>query len=308
MKKKLMYICMIFVMIVTCTCSNFVIAAVIPRPAIQNPSSGTVEVGGTITYQVRFYNSPTSITLSPGDIRVSGVNCNISVQGSGNEYRTIVLSNIQGSVGSVGYISYIAGGIAKNEAGGSREMNLTSTSFTIVATVPPPQPQPQPQPNPGNNNSNNNNNLPPLNNNTEPNEPTPEEPKEDEKKDETAPTMEIGNLSETTTQIGKEISFDITYKDETEMGDITLNNNDITLYGFKADVKISGEGNTRKVTLSNIQGNLGGLKYIRVASKTAKDKAGNEVKESGKTSMFKVVNNDTKNKPDDWIENPNTGR
>jgi len=132
--------------------------------------------------------------------------------------------------------------------------------------------------------------------------------REDEKKDETAPTMEIGNLSETTTQIGKEISFDITYKDETEMGDITLNNNDITLYGFKADVKISGEGNTRKVTLSNIQGNLGGLKYIRIASKTAKDKAGNEVKESGKTSMFKVVNNDTKNKPDDWIENPNTGR
>jgi hypothetical protein len=24
--------------------------------------------------------------------------------------------------------------------------------------------------------------------------------------------------------------------------------------------------------------------------------------------MFKVVDQDTKNKPDDWIENPNTGR
>ena len=33
-----------------------------------------------------------------------------------------------------------------------------------------------------------------------------------------------------------------------------------------------------------------------------------EVKEKGKTATFKVIDNDTKNKPDDWIENPNTGR
>ena len=120
--------------------------------------------------------------------------------------------------------------------------------------------------------------------------------------------MEIGELSEKVTQIGKEISFEISYKDETEMGEITLNNNDITLYGFKADINISGDGNSRKVTLSNIQGNLGGLKWIEIADKTAKDKAGNLVKEKGKTSTFKVVNSDTKNKSDDWIENPNTGK
>ena len=135
-----------------------------------------------------------------------------------------------------------------------------------------------------------------------------EVPKEEEKKDETAPTMEISELSDKTTQIGKEISFEISYKDETEMGEITLNNNDITLYGFKADINISGDGNSRKVTLSNIQGNLGGLKWIEIADKTAKDKAGNLVKEKGKTSTFKVVNSDTKNKSDDWIENPNTGK
>ena len=68
------------------------------------------------------------------------------------------------------------------------------------------------------------------------------------------------------------------------------------------------EGNTRKVTLSNIQGNLGGLKWIEISDKTAKDKGGNEIKEKGKTATFKVIDNDTKNKPDDWIENPNTGR
>lgn len=300
MKKKLIYICITFVMIIACTCPNFVIAASIPRLGVGGPSSGTVEVGGTIRYPVNIYNNATNVTLSPGDVRITGVSANISIEGSGNSQRFIVLSNIQGSVGSVGFISYIAGGVASNEKGGSREMNITSATFTIIATVNNnPAPDPQPQPNPGNNNQ-----LPP---NTDPGETTPE-PTPEEKKDETAPTMEVGDFSEKITQVGKEISFDISYKDETEMGEITLNPNNITLYGFKADIKITGNGNTRKVTLSNIQGNLGGLKWVQISSRTAKDKAGNEVQESGKTAMFKIINNDTKNKPDDWIENPNTGR
>lgn len=305
MNKKLIYICMTLVMVVVCTCSNFVVAASIPRLAVGSPSSGTVEVGGTIRYTVNIYNNATNVTLKPSDIRISGVSANISVEGSGNNQRTIVLSNVQGSVGNVGYISYIAGGVATNEKGGSKEMNITSTSFTIVATVnnEPQPPEPETPGNPGDGY------LPPSTENPSVEEPTiPEEPEKPEEKDTTPPTMEIGELSTTTTQIGKEISFKLNYKDEKEMGEITLNKNDITLYGFKADIEITGDGNTRKVTLSNIQGNLGGLKYIKIKSKTAKDKAGNEVQESGKTSMFKVVNNDTKNKPDDWIENPNTGR
>lgn len=306
MKKKILYICLTLVLIITCTCSNFVVAASIPRLAIGSPSSGTVEVGGTIRYPVTIYNNATSVTLSPGDIRVAGVSATISVEGSGNSQRTIVLSNIQGSVGSVGYISYVAGGVASNEKGGSREMNITSTSFTIVATVNN-NPSPEPEYNYNNGGNTNNNNYLPPNNSSD--QPTTEEPtNEEEKKDETAPTMEIGELSDQVVQIGDEISFEISYKDETEMGDITLNKNDITLYGFTADIKISGDGNTKKVTLSNIQGNLGGLKWIEIKSKTAKDKAGNEVKEKGKTAIFKVIDNDTKNKPDDWIENPNTGK
>ena len=98
--------------------------------------------------------------------------------------------------------------------------------------------------------------------------------------------MEIGDFSKSSCERGEEISFEITYK----------------------DVKISGDGNKRKVTLSNISGNLGGLKYVSISGGTAADKAGNKVKDGGKTAMFKVVDQDTKNKPDDWIENPNTGR
>ena len=182
-------------------------------------------------------------------------------------------------------------------------MNITSTSFTIVATQnnsPAPE---QPQ---NNNNGNNNNYLPPNIIDEQPQEETPQE----EKKDTQEPTMEIGALSSTAIQKGATISFDITYNDETEMEEITLNNNDITLYGFTADIQISGsgDGNTRKVTLSNVQGNLGGLKYVKIAANTAKDKAGNSVSKDGQTSMFKVIDSDTKNNLDDWIENPNTGR
>lgn len=300
--KRLLYIFMIFTIVLTCTCNKVLVAAVIPRVAITSPSSGTVEVGGTITYTIKIYNGATNVNLKSSDVRITGASANISIEGIGNSQRTVVLSNIQGSVGAVVYISYIAPGIATNAAGGSLEFAGESTSFTIVATqnntpVEPPQ----------DNNNNNNGNiiLPPNNdNNSNNNATTPEEPEEN---DEQAPTMEIGQLSTNTTEIGKEISFEIKYNDNKEIGEITLNNNDLTLYGFKADIAITGEGNVRKVTLSNIQGHLGGLKYIKIASNTAKDKAGNVCTQEGTTNMFKVINSDTKNKPDDWIENPNTG-
>lgn len=305
MKSKITYILMVLVLLVTFTCGNLVIAASKPRVAVGGPSAGTAEVGGTIRYSVNIYNNATSVNLNAGSVTVHNASANISIEGSGNTSRTIVLSNIQGSVGSSVYIT-VAAGIASNEKGESLA-TPQSTSFTIVATTPSNPPQNNNN-NGGNNGGNNENNtLPPNTGNNNNNNNKPQE-KPEEKKDETAPTMEIENLSKKSVKVGEEISFEIQYKDDTEMGEITLNKNNITLYGFKADIKISGNGNKRTVTLSNIQGNLGGLKYIKVASKTAKDKAGNQVKESGKTEMFKVIDNDTKNKPDDWIENPNTGR
>jgi len=302
--RKLLAIFMIFTVMFTFTLSPAVVAAVIPRLGIASPSSGTVEVGGTIRYTVNIYNAD-KVNLNASHIRISGVSANISVEGSGNTQRVIVLSNIQGSVGASGYISYIAGGVATNADGGSREMNLTSTSFTVVATVNR-DPQPKP-PVPSDNNNNNNPDTLAPNVNPQPNN-NPDNNQPQEEPDNVNPTMQIGNLTKDRMEVGDEISFDIVYNDDKEMGDITLNQNDITLYGFKANIAISGEGNTRKVTLTNIQGNLGGLKYIKVASNTAKDKAGNSVQEGGDTSIFKIINSDTKNKPDDWIDNPNTGK
>lgn len=293
--KKVLYVLMALVLVTTFTLGNTVVAAALPRLGISTPSSGTVQVGGTISYNVMIFNNPTSVTLKASDIRIAGVNANISVSGSGNT-RTITLSNIQGSVGSVGYISYIAGGVAVNEMGGNVEMNVTSASFTVVATpapAPAPQPTPTYEPTPT---------LPPQTT------PTPETPTPAQEEDKEAPKMEVENFSSQSIQKGDSLSFKVKYSDNKEMGDITLNNNDIKLFGFTADIEITGDGSERTVTLKNIQGDLGGLKYVKIADNTAKDKAGNSVGEGKQTGMFKIVNNDTKNNPDDWIENPNTGR
>lgn len=293
--KKVLYVLMAIVLVTTFTLGNTVVAAALPRLGISTPSSGTVQVGGTISYNVMIFNNPTSVTLKASDIRIAGVNANISVSGSGNT-RTITLSNIQGSVGSVGYISYIAGGVAVNEMGGNVEMNVTSASFTVVATpapAPAPQPTPTYEPTPT---------LPPQTT------PTPETPTPAQEEDKEAPKMEVENFSSQAIQKGDSLSFKVKYSDNKEMGDITLNNNDIKLFGFTADIEITGDGSERTVTLKNIQGDLGGLKYVKIADNTAKDKAGNSVGEGKQTGMFKIVNNDTKNNPDDWIENPNTGR
>ena len=289
--KKVLYVLMALVLLTTFTLGNTVVAAALPRLGISTPSSGTVQVGGTISYNVMIFNNPTSVTLKASDIRIAGVNANISVSGSGNT-RTITLSNIQGSVGSVGYISYIAGGVAVNEMGGNVEMNVTSASFTVVA-APAPQPTPTYEPTPT---------LPPQTT------PTPETPTPAQEEDKEAPKMEVENFSSQSIQKGDSLSFKVKYSDNKEMGDITLNNNDIKLFGFTADIEITGDGSERTVTLKNIQGDLGGLKYVKIADNTAKDKAGNSVGEGKQTGMFKIVNNDTKNNPDDWIENPNTGR
>lgn len=293
--KKVLYVLMALVLVTTFTLGNTVVAAALPRLGISTPSSGTVQVGGTISYNVMIFNNPTSVTLKASDIRIAGVNANISVSGSGNT-RTITLSNIQGSVGSVGYISYIAGGVAVNEMGGNVEMNVTSASFTVVATpapAPAPQPTPTYEPTPT---------LPPQTT------PTPETPTPAQEEDKEAPKMEVENFSSQSIQKGDSLSFKVKYSDNKEMGDITLNNNDIKLFGFTADIEITGDGSERTVTLKNIQGDLGGLKYVKIADNTAKDKAGNSVGEGKKTGMFKLVNDDTKNNPDDWIENPNTGK
>ena len=78
---------------------------------------------------------------------------------------------------------------------------------------------------------------------------------------------------------------------------INLSSAYVTLNGFTANVSISGSGNTRMITLSNIQGTAG-KKTISIKSGAAENDSGSSLptpKSVSFTLTEKVVNNSTNN-------------
>ncbi|MDO4282067.1 MAG: hypothetical protein Q4D02_00340 [Clostridia bacterium] len=311
--KKIAILILFVLVFTTIPFSNFVVAAsTTPTVSIYPPNSGVVKVGGTVSYRVVATNA-TSFSISESDVGLArGITANISIQNVNSKEKIVVLSNVQGNVGASGYIA-IKAGVARNGSTSSK-VTPASPAFTViegdkVEPTPTPTPTPStppsvtPTPSPSTTPNENNNN----NNNQNPSEENPKEEKPEEK-DTEAPKISITKASPTSVKIDEEVVFTVEYTDNVGVESITLKEKDITLYGFTAKVQVSGDGNTRKVTLSNIKGDLGGLKYIKIAKDTAIDKAGNKVKDDTKSGYFKLVDDTTSSKPDDWIQNPNTGR
>lgn len=317
--KKIISILIVVFLFTSLPIVNPVIAAnVAPTVAIYPPSSSAVRQGGSISYRVVAKNA-TSFNISRSDIGIArGISADISIQDVNANEKIIVLNNIQGEVGADGYIA-IRAGVAKNGSVGSAT-TPASAAFTLLQKEQPQQPQQpqkpqepqqpvqpqQPVTPPTQEPSNNGNTTPEETNNKENNNQKPSE--NPEKKDTESPTLNITKASPSSIYIDGEVSYTLEYSDNIGIESITLSEKDITLYGFTANIKISGSGNTRTVTLSKIQGDLGGVKYIKIVAATASDKAGNKIKNATRSDYFKIVNDKTKNKPDDWIENPNTGR
>lgn len=105
----------------------------LPTIELSLPNLEEVEIGGTVEYTLNIYDAE-EIDLKEEDITVAGVTADISIKGNGNEKRTIILSNIQGEAGAQGYISLIAEGIAINDLGTSKELNITTGKFAIKET------------------------------------------------------------------------------------------------------------------------------------------------------------------------------
>lgn len=93
--------------------------------------------------------------------------------------------------------------------------------------------------------------------------------------DKVAPTLTISAPSKAQVYAGESVSYNLTFADNVGIVNLSLRNSAIKLEGFTADISLSGEGNNRVVTLSNIQGTVGGNKYIRVAGGIALDAMGN---------------------------------
>lgn len=134
--------------------------------------------------------------------------------------------------------------------------------------------------------------------------------------DTVAPVLTITGPNPNTIYAGETVTYTANYTDDKGIANIWLGTGSIVLNGFTANIRISGVNNSRTITLTNIQGAVGGSKYISITGGTAVDAAGN-LANAAKSLPFSIIQSTTTpetpqtppaNKPADWIPNPNTGK
>ena len=154
-------------------------------------------------------------------------------------------------------------------------------------------------------------------------------------KDTVAPVLKISNPNPAKVYVGGTVTYTLTYTDNIRIRKISLKDADLGLEGFTATKKVViNSNNTATVTLSNIQGAIGGGKTLHVAGGTAIDDDFN-MANAVNAPAFIIAEKPTQKpddpkpqdptpedpkpqdptpsqpepeKPADWIPNPNTGR
>ena len=115
------------------------------------------------------------------------------------------------------------------------------------------------------------------------------------------PSVAVSMPSRSDVNAGESVSFTITYSDAEE---IYLSSSYVTLNGFSADVSVSGYGNSKIITLYNVQG-TDGKKSISIKEKSAINDAGYAYATPNSYS-FNLINNDRDNvRPSISVSSPN---
>ncbi|CCZ55802.1 unknown [Clostridium sp. CAG:1219] len=149
------------------------------------------------------------------------------------------------------------------------------------------------------------------------------------KKKSQAPVLTISDPNPAQVYAGGTVTYTLTYTDDIGIRKISLKESDLGLNGFTATKKVViNSNNTATVTLSNIQGKVGGNKTLYVAGGTAIDDDFN-MANAATSKAFVIAKKSTPTpadpkptdpkpidpkpvdpkpeKPSDWRENPNTG-
>ncbi len=239
-------------------------AAVRPSVSVSAPSTTSVTEGSSVSYTVTFSNAD-DVKLSASYVNLNGFTANVGISGNGNT-RTITLSNVQGTAGRK-TIS-IKSGAAKNATGNSLA-TPNSVSFTLSAqSITPSNP-------------------------TTPS--TPSTPSTSA--DRVRPSVSVSAPSATTINVGGTVKYTITFADNTAVTRVNLSSAYVNLNGFTADVAVSGSGNARTVTLSNVQGTAG-RKTISIKAGAAEDAAGNASIATPNSVSFTLVSNSASSRSD----------
>ena len=137
--------------------------------------------------------------------------------------------------------------------------------------------------------------------------------------DTVSPVLTISEPNPAQVYAGGTVTYTLTYTDNVGIRKISLKESDLGLNGFTATKKVViNSNNTATVTLSNIQGEVGGNKTLYVAGGTAIDDDFN-MANAATSKAFVIAKKSTPTpadpkpadpkpeKPSDWRENPNTG-
>ncbi|MCX8074573.1 MAG: S-layer homology domain-containing protein, partial [Clostridia bacterium] len=103
--------------------------------------------------------------------------------------------------------------------------------------------------------------------------------------------LSISGPSSSTVKVGGTITYTLNYSDNVGIASIMTGPGAIVTNGFTATKTVTGSGNTRTVTLSNIQGSLGS-KTISVTGGTAADASGN-LSNAATSPAFTIVSDST---------------
>ncbi len=99
------------------------------------------------------------------------------------------------------------------------------------------------------------------------------------------PVLFVSRPSSSLVKVGETIKFVVEYSDNVSIREISLKPEYIVLNGFRASIGITGTGNSRTITLSNIDGDIGENKYIEIIRGTATDSNGN-FSDGGRSTTF----------------------
>lgn len=260
-------------------------------------SSKVVNENGSLQFTLKYTNDINKILVKPADLSLEGFTANISIQSdsSNANNKIVTLSNIQNKAGTSDKKRIRVTGGTAVSSDGRLANAITTESFTIKASTPTPTPS----------------------------------------TDNVKPVATISGPNPASVYLGGTVTYKITYTDNVGIKAINLNVNDIRLSGFTANKNVSISGNVATITLSNIQGSIGGNKRIYVTGGTAVDNNGN-LCNAVTGSTFSIIQKDNNNnnnnnngnnngqnnqsqdtnnnnnqnngKPKDWVANPNTGK
>ncbi|MCL2634086.1 MAG: hypothetical protein FWD34_06180 [Oscillospiraceae bacterium] len=104
-------------------------------------------------------------------------------------------------------------------------------------------------------------------------------------------TVTVSEPSSNSVNAGVTVTYVVVYSGD--VGGVYLQSGDIATVGFSADISVTGDGNVRTITLANIQGEVGGDKYIRFGGGTAATSDGEFANAVAATIPFSITDDES---------------